>query len=82
MSNQAPDGANGAHGAGGAGGGPRRDHNKSQHDRAIADFDQAIALNPKNAIAFNFRGKALTFKVEEPVKRQTETALKELGVAG
>jgi tetratricopeptide (TPR) repeat protein len=31
---------------------------KGDHDRAIADHDQAIKLDPKNAYAFNNRGTA------------------------
>ncbi len=29
---------------------------KRDHDQAIKDFDQAVALNPNNAVAFNDRG--------------------------
>ena len=32
--------------------------NKGQYDRAIQDYDQAIKLNPSNAIAFSARGVA------------------------
>ncbi len=35
---------------------------KGQHDRAIEDYDQAIKLNPKLAIAFFNRGAAYSDK--------------------
>ena len=31
-------------------------YNKNDNDRAIADYDQAIQINPKFALAFNNRG--------------------------
>jgi tetratricopeptide (TPR) repeat protein len=72
---------------------------KRQYDRAIKDYEEAIRLDPSEALyvknranAFRVIGqydraiadyrKALTLKVEEPVKRQIETALKELGATG
>jgi tetratricopeptide (TPR) repeat protein len=35
---------------------------KDQYDRAIEDFDQAIRLNPNDALAFNNRGHAYSSK--------------------
>ena len=35
---------------------------KDDNDRAITDHDQAIRLDPKNALAFNNRGKAYIAK--------------------
>jgi tetratricopeptide (TPR) repeat protein len=72
---------------------------KRQYDRAIEDYDEAIRLDPNEALYVKNRGnafriigqydravadfrKALTLKVEEPIKKQIETALKELGAAG
>jgi lipoprotein NlpI len=37
---------------------------KGQHDQAIADFDEAIKLDPKNASAYNNRGNAKSEKGE------------------
>lgn len=37
---------------------------KGENDRAIADHDQAIKLNPKNALAFNNRGNAYAAKFD------------------
>jgi tetratricopeptide (TPR) repeat protein/CHAT domain-containing protein len=31
-------------------------YNKKDHDRAIADYDRAIAIDPKHALAYNNRG--------------------------
>jgi tetratricopeptide (TPR) repeat protein len=70
---------------------------KRQYDRAIKDYDEAVRLDPNEALYFKNRGnafrvtgqydraiadyrKALTLKVDEPVRKQIETALKELGV--
>ncbi len=38
------------------------DSNAGDNDRAIADFNQAIQLDPKNALAFRSRGDAYTTK--------------------
>jgi tetratricopeptide (TPR) repeat protein len=35
---------------------------KGEHDRAIADFDEAIRLDPKSAFAYNNRGGAYASK--------------------
>src|SRR5262249_2395559 len=35
---------------------------KGDFDRAIADYDQAIRLNPKYALAYNNRGTAYRYK--------------------
>ncbi len=35
---------------------------KNNHDRAIADFNEAIRLNPKYTFAFNNRGNAYDAK--------------------
>ncbi len=35
---------------------------KGEHDRAIADYDQAIRLNPQNVIAYSTRGLAYNNK--------------------
>jgi lipoprotein NlpI len=34
---------------------------KSQHDRAIADFSQALKLNPKDAMIYNYRAFSFYF---------------------
>ena len=39
-------------------------HNKGENDRAIADYDQAIRLDPKDAGSFNNRGYAYFSKRE------------------
>src|SRR5262245_24483189 len=36
--------------------------NKGDYDRAIPDFDEAIKLNPKEALTFNSRGFAFANK--------------------
>jgi hypothetical protein len=46
--------------------------NRANALRVIGQYDRAVA---------EFR-KALTLKLDEPVKKQIETALKELGAAG
>jgi tetratricopeptide (TPR) repeat protein len=46
--------------------------NRANAYRVAGQYDRAIA---------DYR-KALTLKVEEPVKKQIETALKDLGAAG
>jgi tetratricopeptide (TPR) repeat protein len=70
-----------------------------QYDRAIKDYDEAIRLDPENGLYIKNRGnafrmtgqyaqaiaayrKALTLKIDEPVRKQIETVLKELGLAG
>ena len=35
---------------------------KGDHDKALADFNKAIELDPNNALAYSNRGKALSKK--------------------
>jgi len=42
---------------------------KGDHDRAIADYSEAIRLNPKDAMAFNNRGVA--YKAKGDLDRAT-----------
>ena len=37
---------------------------KNEYDTAIADYDDAIRLNPKDALAYNNRGSAWNAKTE------------------
>ncbi len=54
--------------------------NKGQYDRAIADFDTAIELDPKHAIAYSNRGIAYK-KLGEIDKAMSDTQkAKELGL--
>jgi tetratricopeptide (TPR) repeat protein len=39
-------------------------NNKGEFDRAIADCNQALSLDPKNALAFSNRGNSYVFKHE------------------
>ena len=50
-----------------------------KYDKAIYNFTRAIQLNPENADAYHFRGRAYTFRGEQAKAEADYAKAKELG---
>ena len=57
-------------------------HKKGEYDKAIADFTEGIRLDPKNAAAYHFRGRAYSKKSEKAKAEADFAQAKKLAVQG